>query len=417
MAVERTVVERAARAKEASRALAEASPETRVEALTRAADLLGKRKSKIMRGNAVDLEGARGKGLSSAMIDRLTITDARLEDMARGLREVAEQPDPIGQVIDEWTRPNGLRISKVRVPLGVVGIVYESRPNVTVDAAGLCLKSGNATLLRGGSEAINSNLALAAVMQEACEDAGLPTSCVEMIPVTDREAVYVMAKLDQYIALIVPRGGEQLIRAVAEVATVPVIKHHRGLCHIYLDASYDLPMAITLVHNAKCQRPGVCNAVETLLAHQANLPGLKAILDDLLAAGVELRGDEATQALSDQVKPATDEDWDTEYLDLILSVRVVPDMEEALRHIARHSSGLTEAIITDDAENGERFLREVDSACVYVNASTRFTDGGQFGLGAEIGISTDKFHARGPMGAGELTSYKYVIRGEGQIRQ
>ena len=417
MPVERTVTERAARAKAASRVLAEASAETRVEALTRAADLLAKRKSKIMRANAVDLEGAREKGLSSAMIDRLTITDARLEDMAQGLREVAEQPDPIGQVIEEWTRPNGLRISKVRVPLGVVGIVYESRPNVTVDAAGLCLKSGNATLLRGGSEAINSNLALAAVMQEACEDAGLPTACVEMIPITDREAVYVMAKLDQYIALIVPRGGEQLIRAVSEVATVPVIKHHRGLTHIYVDASCDIPMAVTLVHNAKCQRPGVCNAVETLLAHKDNLAALKAILDDLLASGVEIRGDEATHALAEQAKPATEEDWDTEYLDLILAVRVVADLDEALGHIARYSSGLSEAIITDNAANGERFLREVDSACVYVNASTRFTDGGQFGLGAEIGISTDKIHARGPMGAGELTSYKYVIRGEGQVRE
>ncbi|MBM3498523.1 MAG: glutamate-5-semialdehyde dehydrogenase, partial [Armatimonadetes bacterium] len=236
-------------------------------------------------------------------------------------------------------------------------------------------------------------------------------------PVTDREAVYVMAKLDQHIALIVPRGGEQLIRAVAEIATVPVIKHHRGLCHIYVDASCDIPTAVTLVHNAKCQRPGVCNAVETLLAHQDNLAALKAILDDLLAAGVEIRGDEATQALSDQVKPATEEDWDAEYLDLILAVRVVEDMDEALEHIARYSSGLTEAIITDSDENAERFLREVDSACVYANASTRFTDGGQFGLGAEIGISTDKFHARGPMGAGELTSYKYVIRGAGQVRE
>jgi glutamate-5-semialdehyde dehydrogenase len=417
MAVERAVVERAARAKEASRALAEASGEKRVEALTRAADLLGKRKPKIMRANAVDLEGAQGKGLSSAMIDRLTITEERLEEMAQGLREVAEQPDPIGRVLDEWTRPNGLRISKVCVPLGVVGIVYESRPNVTVDAAGLCLKSGNATVMRGGSEAINSNLALAAVMQEACEDAGLPASCVEMIPITDREAVYVMAKLDRYISLIVPRGGEQLIRAVSEVATVPVIKHHRGLCHIYTDATCDVPMAVAIVHNAKCQRPCVCNAVETLLVHRDNADALKAVLADLLASGVEVRGDEACQAVSSQVKPATEEDWDTEHLDLILSARVVESMDEALSHIATYSSGLSEAIVTDNRANGERFLREVDSACVYVNASTRFTDGGQFGLGAEIGISTDKFHARGPMGVGELTSYKYVIHGDGQVRE
>ncbi|MBM3473224.1 MAG: glutamate-5-semialdehyde dehydrogenase [Armatimonadetes bacterium] len=417
MPVERTVVERAMRAKEASRVLAEASAEKRGEALVRAADLLAKRQSKVMRANAVDLEGAQRKGLSSAMVDRLTITDKRLAEMAQGLREVAEQPDPIGRVIDEWTRPNGLRISKVRVPLGVVGIIYESRPNVTVDAAGLCLKSGNAALLRGGSEAINSNLALAAVMQEACEDAGLPTSCVEMIPVTDREAVYVMARLDRYLSLIVPRGGEELIRAVAEVATVPVIKHHRGLCHVYIDATCDVPMAVKLVHNAKCQRPGVCNAVETLLVHRANAEALKAVLADLLAAGVEVRGDETVQAASNQVKPATEKDWDTEYLDLILSVRVVDSLDEALGHIAQYSSGLSEAIITDNEANTERFLREVDSACVYANASTRFTDGGQFGLGAEIGISTDKFHARGPMGAGELTSYKYVLRGEGHVRE
>jgi glutamate-5-semialdehyde dehydrogenase len=417
MAVERAVVERAMRAKEASQALAEASGEKRVETLIRAAELLAKRKSKIMRANAVDLEGAQEKGLSSAMVDRLTITEERLEGMAQGLREVAEQPDPIGRVLDEWTRPNGLRISKVCVPLGVVGIIYESRPNVTVDAAGLCLKSGNATVLRGGSEAINSNLALAAVMQEACEDAGLPPSCVEMIPITDREAVYVMAKLDRYLSLIVPRGGEQLIRAVSEVATVPVIKHHRGLCHIYIDATCDLPMAVAIVHNAKCQRPGVCNAVETLLVHRDNADALKAIVADLLASGVEIRGDEACRAVSNQVKPATEEDWDTEYLDLILSARVIESTDEALSHIATYSSGLSEAIVTDDAASGERFLREVDSACVYVNASTRFTDGGQFGLGAEIGISTDKFHARGPMGAGELTSYKYVIHGAGQVRE
>jgi glutamate-5-semialdehyde dehydrogenase len=281
----------------------------------------------------------------------------------------------------------------------------------------LCLKAGNATLLRGGSEAINSNLALAAVMQEACEDAGLPASCVEMVPTTDREAVMVMARLDRYLALIVPRGGEELIRAVSDVATVPVIKHHRGLTHIYVDATCDLPQAVKVVHNAKCQRPGVCNAVETLLVHRDNGAALRAIVEDLLAAGVEIRGDEAVQAVSDQVKPATDEDWDTEYLDLILAVRVVDDLQQALDHIAQYSSGLSEAILTDDPASGERFLREVDSACVYLNASTRFTDGGQFGLGAEIGISTDKFHARGPMGVRELTGYKYVIHGDGQVRE
>ncbi len=417
MSVPDIVAERAARAWRASRALADAPGEKRNEVLTRCAELLHKRRSKIMRANAIDLEGARAKGLSSAMIDRLTITDPRLEEMARGLRDVAELPDPVGRVLEEWERPNGLRITRVSVPLGVVGIIYESRPNVTVDAAGLCLKSGNACLLRGGSEAINSNLALGAIMQEGCVDVGLSESSVEMIPTTDREAVYAMARLDRYISLIVPRGGEALIRAVSDSATVPVIKHHRGLCHIYVDRTCDVAMAVTLVHNAKIQRPGVCNAVETLLVHRDNREALEAILEDLLASGVEIRGDEACQAVSDQVKPATEADWDAEYLDLILAVRVVESMEQALEHIRRYSSGLTEAIITDDETQAERFLGEVDSACVYVNASTRFTDGGQFGLGAEIGISTDKFHARGPMGVRELTSYKYVIHGSGQIRE
>jgi len=417
MSVADVVRDRAARAKRASLALAEASNDQRNEVLARSAGLLHKRRAKVMRANAIDLEGAQEKGLSSAMIDRLTVTDARLDDMAKGLHEVAELPDPVGRVLEEWTRPNGLRITKVSVPLGVVGLIYESRPNVTVDAAGLCLKSGNACLLRGGSEAINSNLALAAVMQEGLADAGLPEESVEMVPTTDREAVTAMARLDEFISLIVPRGGEALIRAVAESATVPVIKHHRGLTHIYLDRTCDVAMAVKIVHNAKVQRPGVCNAVETLLVHQENEAVLSAVIDDLLAAGVEIRGDARCRAISPHVKPVAGEDWDTEYLAPILSVRTVSGLDEALEHIRRYSSGLSEAIVTDEAANGERFLREVDSACVYVNASTRFTDGGQFGLGAEIGISTDKFHARGPMGVRELTSYKYVIHGDGQVRE
>jgi glutamate-5-semialdehyde dehydrogenase len=417
MSVRDIVTERAARARRAARVLAEVSGEKRNEALMRCAELLHKRRSKIMRANAIDLEGAESKGLSPAMIDRLTITDPRLEEMAQGLRDVADLPDPVGRVLEEWERPNGLRIARVSVPLGVVGIIYESRPNVTVDAAGLCLKSGNTCLLRGGSEAINSNLALGAIMQEGCVDVGLPESSVEIVPTTDREAVSAMARLDEYISLIVPRGGEALIKAVSDAATVPVIKHHRGLCHIYVDRTCDVPMAVKLIHNAKIQRPGVCNAVETLLVHCGNREALQAIVRDLLDSGVEVRGDERCQEVSDQVKPATEEDWDTEYLDLILSVRVVDSMEEVLEHIQRYSSGLTEAIVTDDEANAERFLRQVDSACVYVNASTRFTDGGQFGLGAEIGISTDKFHARGPMGVRELTSYKYVIHGDGQMRE
>jgi glutamate-5-semialdehyde dehydrogenase len=417
MSVADVVRDRAAHAKRAFVAVAEASGEQRNEALLRSAELLAKRRSKVMRANAIDLEGAEAGGLSPAMIDRLTITDARLEEMARGLREVAEFPDPVGRVLEEWTRPNGLRLAKVSVPLGVVGIIYESRPNVTVDAAGLCLKSGNACLLRGGSEALSSNLALGAVMQEGCRGAGLPEESVEIIPTTDREAVTAMARLDEFVSLIVPRGGEALIRAVAEAATVPVIKHHRGLTHIYLDRTCEVAMAVRIVHNAKGQRPGVCNAVETLLVHRENPEALRAVVEDLLGAGVEIRGDERCREVSPHVRAATEEDWDTEYLALILSVRVVDSFEEALEHIRRYSSGLSEAIVTDDEASGERFLREVDSACVYVNASTRFTDGGQFGLGAEIGISTDKFHARGPMGVRELTSYKYVIRGTGQVRE
>jgi len=324
--------------------------------------------------------------------------------------------DPLAQITEEWTRPNGLLIQKVPVPLGVVGIIYESRPNVTVDAAGLCVKAGNGVLLRGGSEAINSNIGLVEVLQEACRDAGLPESCVEIIDFTDREAVGEMARLDEYLNLIVPRGGHDLIRAVTENATVPVLKHDRGMTQIYVDESCDVDMAVTLVHNSKVQRPGVCNAVENLYVHQDNEEALQAIVADLQESGVEIRGCPRTVALCEGCVAATEEDWDTEYLDMILAVQVVDSMDEAMELIGRHSSGLTEAIYTDIEANAERFLREVDSACVYHNASTRFTDGGEFGLGAEIGISTDKIHARGPVGVRELVGYKYVVRGDGQIR-
>jgi len=416
MAIRDIVLERARRAGLAAASLRTTEAGVRSEALQRAAELLRKRESKIMRANAIDLEGAQEKGLSAALVDRLTVTGPRLEEMAQGLREVADFPDPLGEVIERRERPNGLRLEKVRVPLGVIGIIYESRPNVTVDAAGLCLKAGSACVLRGGSEALHTNLILAEVMQEACLKTGLPDGCVEIIPTTEREAVYELAKMDQYLSLIVPRGGEALIRAVCQVATVPVIKHHRGLTQIYVDRVCDVAMAVNIVHNAKVQRPGVCNAVETLVVHRGNEAALRAIVEDLRAAGVELRGCEVTRGLVADLKPAEEADWDTEYLDLILSIRTVDSFEAAVEHIAHHSSGLSEAIITSDEEAGERFLREVDSACVYLNASTRFTDGGQFGLGAEIGISTDKIHARGPMGVRELTSYKYVIRGTGQVR-
>jgi glutamate-5-semialdehyde dehydrogenase len=410
------IVERARRCHAAARVLAYSTTEQRNRALLRAAELLRARGADLIAANAVDMERGQEKGLSSAMLDRLKLNEKRIEEMAVACEEVAELRDPIGEVIEEWTRPNGLNIQKVRVPLGVVGIIFESRPNVTIDAASLCLKAGNACLLRGGSEAINSNIALAALMAEACRDAGLPDGAIEILDFTDREAVGIMSRLDEYLSLIVPRGGAGLVRAVSENATVPVLKHERGLTQMYIDATCDIVMAVGLVHNAKVQRPGVCNAVENLFVHSANEAALKAVVADLQAAGVDIRADLRTCELVDGCMCASDEDWDTEYLDLILAVRVVDSMDEALDLIARHSSGLTEAIVTDNQANAERFLREVDSACVYWNASTRFTDGGQFGLGAEIGISTAKIHARGPMSVRELTIYKYVCRGDGQVR-
>ncbi len=416
MTVRERVAEFARRAYEASTAVRNSSEEQRNAALTRTAELLRAQKAKIQGANAIDMERGEERGLSAAMLDRLLLTEERIEEMAVALEEIVEIEDPVGHVIEEWTRPNGMRIRKVAVPLGVIGIIYESRPNVTIDAASLCIKSGNATLLRGGSEAINSNLALGEVLQDACEAVGLPASCVEIIDFTDRAAVTEMVKMDEYLNLIIPRGGFGLIRTVVENATVPVIKHDRGMTQIYVDQTCDLGMTVELVHNSKVQRPGVCNAVENLYVHSANVEALEAIIADLQEAGVEIRGCPRTCELVEGCVPATEEDWDTEYLDMILSVRVVDSMDEAMALIVQYSSGLTEAIYTDNEENAERFLREVDSACVYHNVSTRFTDGGQFGLGAEIGISTDKIHARGPMSVRELTIYKYVIRGEGQIR-
>jgi len=380
------------------------------------ADELRTNRDTIKQANAVDMENGAQAGLSSAMLDRLMLNDERIEAMAVALEEIAAQPDPVGSVLEAWTLDNGLKIEKVACPIGVIGIIYESRPNVTADAAGLCIKSGNAALLRGGSEAINSNLALAGLLAEACERAGLPRGCLEMITVTDRQAIQEMIRLPEYLGLVIPRGGEGLIRAVTENSRVPVLQHYRGMTQIYVDESAAVDLAVKLVHNAKVQRPGVCNAVENLFVHAQAVPALQAIIADLQGAGVEVRGCPRTRALAPGVNPATDQDFDTEYLDLILSVMVVDSLDEALEQIAQHTSGLTEAIITEDHDNAERFLREVDSAAVYHNASTRLTDGGVFGLGAEIGIATDKIHARGPVGARELTIYKYVCRGNGQIR-
>jgi glutamate-5-semialdehyde dehydrogenase len=411
------VVERAQEAKRASRRLATVSTGVKDAALHVMAQALVDGTDELLEANAKDLAGAEEKGLTKAMIDRLALDGGRIEDMASGLREVAALPDPVGEVLSMWRRPNGIEVGRIRVPLGVVGIIYESRPNVTADTAGLCLKSGNSVVLRGGSEAIHSNTAVARIISAAATDAGIPSGAVQFLEETDRAVVEAMLKLDTLIDVIIPRGGEGLIRAVTEASTIPVLKHDKGLVHIYIDAEADHGMAEDIVINAKTQRPGVCNAVETLLVHDAIAPTLlPSLLKSLRGRGVEIRGCPKTQSLGDDVAAATEEDWDAEYLDLILSVKVVADYEEALTHIEQHGSGLTEAIITTSYATARRFLREVDSACVFANASTRFTDGNQFGLGAEMGVSTSKLHVRGPVGLADLTSVKYIIFGDGQVR-
>lgn len=373
--------------------------------------------AEIQQANAVDLEAGTKKGLSAAMLDRLKLDEARIKAMADGLREVTTLDDPVGTTLSSVVRPNGISIRKVSVPIGVIGIVYESRPNVTVDAAGLCLKAGNAVILRGGSEAFHSNMILAHCLNRAGIEAGMPDGAVQLVPWTDRQAVNLMLKLDQYIDLIIPRGGESLIRTVVENSTIPVIKHYKGVCHVYVDREADLTMAENIIVNAKCQRPSACNAAETILVDapvaNAFLPRMAAVL---LKKGVTLRGDTTVCSLVPEAHPATEEDWYTEYLDLILSVKVVDGVIEAIKHINKYSSHHSDAVVTGNTRTADMFLQGVDSATVYHNASTRFTDGGEFGMGAEIGISTDKLHARGPMGLVELTSYKYLIFGEGQVR-
>ena len=407
----------AERAKAASRRLAVARGEAKNEWLRRAAAALRGRGAELLEANARDLETAPQFGLTSAALDRLTLNPRRIEEMARALEEIAALPDPIGEVVTSSRRPNGLDVQQVRVPIGVVLFLYESRPNVTADAAALCVKSGNAVILRGGKEAVHSNRAIHAVLTAELEPCGLPADAVQIVATTDRAAVGHLLELSNLIDLAIPRGGESLIRRVAAEATMPVLKHYQGNCHVYVDADCDLEMAVRVVVNAKAQRPGVCNAAETLLVHEAIAERfLPRAAEALMREGVELRGDAASRAIVPSMVPVQPADWDTEFLDKILAVGVVGSLSEAIAHIARHGSGHTEAILTRDLNAARRFVAEVDSSAVMVNASTRFNDGGQLGLGAEIGISTDKFHARGPCGLRELTTTRWVVYGDGHIR-
>ncbi len=418
MDVKELVQEVGKKAKEASRRLAYLSTDVKNKVLLDVAERLRAEKAYLQEENEKDLAAAREKGLSAALIDRLTLSDKVIEGMAQGLEEVAALPDPVGEVVKMWRRPNGLWVGRMRIPLGVIAMIYESRPNVTIDAAGLCFKSGNAVILRGGSEAINSNLALARLFQDALKAHGAPEGAVQVIPVTDRAAVNELLKLEDFVDLIIPRGGEGLIRFVTENSRIPVLKHYKGVCHVFVDRFADLEMARRICFNAKVQRPGVCNAMETMLVHEAVAEAfLPDMCEEFRGAGVEIRGCEKTRALVPWAKPATEEDWEAEYLDLILAVKVVKDFDEALAHIARYGSNHTETIVTKDYQRGLRFLREVDASVVMVNASTRFNDGGQLGLGAEIGISTTKLHAYGPMALEELTTLKFIVFGEGQIRE
>ena len=402
------------RSRDAARALAKLNAPAKDALLHVMAAGIEKSAGRIKVANAKDLESGKKAELSPAMLDRLTLTDKRIAEMAKGVRDVAALADPVGKIISEWTRPNGMRIQKVRVPLGVILIIYESRPNVTADAACLCFKTGNAVILRGGSEAIHSNLAIA----EAMNVPGLPPNSITVVPTTDRAAIDELLKLDDLINLCIPRGGEGLIRAVAEKSRIPVIKHYKGVCHVYVDRDADFDMAEKIVINAKCQRPGVCNAIETLLIDDKIADQFLPRIGKALAKHkVELRGDERTRRLVATAKPATEDDWYAEYLDLILAVRVVNGVDEAIDHITKYGSAHSDAIVTRSKATAEKFLREVDSSSVFWNASTRLADGGQYGFGAEIGISTDKLHARGPMGLEELTSYKFVVVGDGQLRE
>jgi len=418
MTLQATITTMAHAARDAAHKLGRVSSEQKDTALFTIAAGLEKEADFIRAENHKDLLRAEEMGLSGAMIDRLTVKAATIDAMVAGLKEVAQLNDPVGTMGPTWIRPNGLQIARMRIPLGVIGIIYESRPNVTVDAAGLCLKAGNAVILRGGSEAFYSNQALAAIIARALENSGLPDKSVQVVPIREREAVYALLNQEAFVDLIIPRGGEGLIRSVVENSKIPVLKHYKGVCHIYIDADADLDMAQNICLNAKAQRPGVCNAMETLLVHRSVAEAfLPAMAERFVEAGVELRGCAATCRILPDAQKAQESDWPAEYLDLILAVKVVEDMDEALEHIAAYSSNHSEAIVTRDYENAQRFVREADSSAVLVNASTRFNDGGQLGLGAEIGISTSKLHAFGPMGVEELTTSKFVVLGSGQIRE
>lgn len=408
---------KAAAAKKAAAKLAVTSTAVKNKALLAMAEALLAKQEEILAANALDMERAAAKGMKSSMLDRLKLTAARIEGMADGLRQVANLPDPVGNVLDGKTLANGLTITKVRVPLGVIGIIYEARPNVTPDAAGLCLKSGNAVVLKGGSEAMESNKAVAGILSEAATAAGMPEGAIQFIDTSDRQAVQDLIHLNGLVDVVIPRGGAGLIKMVVMNATVPVIETGAGVCHTYVDASADVEMAVKIAYNAKVQRPSVCNAMETLLVHKAIADKfMPAMLAKYAEAGVEIRGDEGVQSFDKAVVPVTEEDWATEYGDLRLSVKLVDSIEEAMEHIARFGTGHSECIVTNDYSQAQLFQKTVDAAAVYVNASTRFTDGNEFGFGAEIGISTQKLHARGPMALPELTSTKYLICGNGQIR-
>ena len=412
------VIKACRRVKEASRRLALTGERTKNRALAAMAKALVRNVPYLLKENARDIAYAKRKGLSKALIDRLTLSSPRIKAMAASLTAIAKLKDPVGETLETFRRPNGLIIKKVRVPIGVILIIYESRPNVTSDCIGLCLKSGNAVILRGGSEAVHSNTAIYDIMNSAALRHGISRDSFLMITDTDRSVVNALLEQEGLIDLVMPRGGESLIRQVAKRSRIPVIKHYKGVCHTYVDEHADLKMAEKICFNAKVQRPGVCNAMETMLVHR-NIAKkfLPAMISRLRDAGVRIRGCRITKSIVRDVIPATEKDWYTEYLDLILSVRVVGSIDEAIRHIMKYGSYHSDAIVTKNTKNAAKFLKDVDSACVYVNASTRFTDGGEFGKGAEIGISTDKIHARGPMGLEELTSYKYVIYGKGQVRK